>query len=388
MSSEPQPLSAWTHVAPQVLSIVLLAIRPPALLRLALSLVISYHFYVLVAGHTTGDGPIHDYGAGSGVGSRWIGTLVLLWLCDPMKEWRYGDEKLVPAEYPILKRLYYAACIMGNPRLLGWSSQVANIPPPKAAGSRGQFLRSRILRTAHTVLLLDLAQSYLRLQPFFPYLGTEAFPGGLRGFAVGFLCRLAWYTRSYAMVKVACDVLAIVCVATGLFNGNPADWRPTFGDWSDAYTIRRFWGRTWHQNLRIYFTIAGRSISNALGFKRGTNASAYTQLYTGFALSGIMHVWGDVMLGSPYVGKSMNFFLANACAITVEDAVIAVGRRVLGQQRGPTKWMIRFGYLWVIAWFYMVGPLYVDWFVQVPGIPTEEFLPFSFVRSQYAPSFL
>ncbi|OSC99675.1 hypothetical protein PYCCODRAFT_1372634 [Trametes coccinea BRFM310] len=388
MSSAPQPLSAWAHVAPQALSIVLLAIRPAVSLRLVLSLVISYYLFALVANHTAGEGPIHDYGIGSGVGARWLGTLVLLWFCDPMKEWRFGDEKVVPAEYPILKRLYYAACLLGNPRLLGWSAQVANIPPPKAAASRGEFLRDRFLRTVQCVLLLDLAQSYLQLQPFFRYLGTDAFPTGLRGFVVGFLCRLAWYVRSYAMVKIACTLLAMFCVATGLFNGNPEDWRPTFGDWSDAYTVRRFWGRTWHQNLRIYFTITGRTLSNALGFKRGTSASAYTQLYTGFALSGIMHVWGDVMLGTSYIGNSMKFFLANACAITVEDAVIAVARKMFGVGGGPTKWTIQLGYLWVIAWFYMVGPLFVDWFVQVPGVTTEEFLPFSLIRSRYTSSLL
>ncbi|KAL7284573.1 hypothetical protein ACG7TL_001865 [Trametes sanguinea] len=366
-----------------------------ASLRFALSVLLSYHLYALIANHTAGEGPVHDYAIGSGIGSRWLGTLVLLWFCDPLKEWRYGDEKVAPAEYPILKRLYYTACILGNPRLIGWSAQVANIPPPKAASSRGEFLRDRILRAVQCVLLLDFAQSYMQLQPFFRSLGTDAFPTGLRGFAVGFLCRLAWYVRPYATVKLACTVLAIICVAASLFNGNPEDWRPAFGDWSDAYTVRRFWGYAFGpvlqshvNNVLTYFTITGRTIANALGFKRGTNASAYTQLYTGFALSGMMHVWGDVMLGTPYIGNSMKFFLANACAITVEDAVIAVGRRMFGLGREPTKWTIRLGYFWVIAWFYVVGPLYVDWFVQVPGVTTEEFLPFSLLRSRYPPSLL
>ncbi|KAI9056294.1 hypothetical protein FKP32DRAFT_1585720 [Trametes sanguinea] len=330
-------MSSWGHFAPQVFSAILLTIRPPIPLRLVLSALASYHTYTLVAGHTTGGGPTHDYAAASAIGGRWAGMLVLSWLCDPMKDWRYEDEKVAPADYPFLKRFYYAACIVTSPRSLNWNVEVANVPPPKASGSRREFLRDRILRTAQCALMLDLAQSYINLQPSLAYLGTEAFPGGWRGFVLKFLCRLAWYVRSYTVMKLLSNLVSIFCVATGLFNGNPKDWRPMFGNWSDAYTVRRFWGRTWHQNLRRNFTITGRALSNALGFKRGTNASAYTQLYAGFALSGIMHVWGDIMLGAPYVGTSMKFFLANACAITLEDAVIAVGRRMFGYGREPTK---------------------------------------------------
>ncbi|CDO77904.1 hypothetical protein BN946_scf184692.g2 [Trametes cinnabarina] len=376
MSNEPDLIPGWVQVLPQIFSVALLATRPSLPLRLVLTLLFTYYCYILIAGRTTGEGPIHDYGIGSAFGARWVGTLILAWLCDPMKEWRYGDETHVPADYPLLKRWYYAACIIGNPRLIGWNAQC--------------------------VLLLDLVQSYMKLQPLFLHLGDDDFPRGWRGFAIRFLCRLAWYVSAYAVMELASLILAIFCVATGFINGNPQDWRPTFGNWTDAYTedmapesqmcktianscypFQEDAYNAWIQ----YFTISGRALSNALGFKMGTNASSYTQLYTAFALSGVMHVWGDFVLGSEHIGKSMGFFLANACAITFEDAVIAASRRLLGHRQEPTRWTKRIGYLWVIAWFYLVGPLFVDWYTQFPGIAHEEFLPFSLIRSPYTPSF-
>ena len=93
------------------------------------------------------------------------------------------------------------------------------------------------------------------------------------------------------------------------------------------------------------------------------------------------------MLGRQYIGQSMPFFLANAVAITVEDAVIAVGRRWLRFTPQPPKWAMLLGYVWVIAWFYLVAPLHVDMMVRLPGVLQEEILPFSAVRT-YAPPFV
>ena len=91
-------------------------------------------------------------------------------------------------------------------------------------------------------LLVDITQAYIHLKPLFPVLGTDAFPGGWRGAIMRIPCYFAWYLPTYAMTNLLNVLMSIFCVATGLFNGNMEDWRQEFGSWSDAYTVRRFWG--------------------------------------------------------------------------------------------------------------------------------------------------
>ena len=119
------------------------------------------------------------------------------------------------------------------------------------------------------------------------------------------------------------------------------------------------------------------------GFKKGSNASSYSQLYTAFFLSGVFHCFGDLAVGAPF-GSSMPFFVANAAAITLEDAVIAVGRRlgVAGsasdpadsaaderngkgkrKESPPPRWVRIVGYAWVCAWFSYALRLFVWWAV-------------------------
>ncbi|KAI0331707.1 hypothetical protein GY45DRAFT_555847 [Cubamyces sp. BRFM 1775] len=386
-TTERKILTAREGAALLAITIALTAFRPPVPLRLILTALALYYCYSLLTGYTTGDGLLQDHGMGLMIGVwGWSGIIVLPWLCNPMKDWRYRGEEFAPGEYPVLKRLYYAACIVCNVRLIGWSSQVGNVPAPVAYQSRLQSLRYRLFQILKCLLYFDFAQSYLRLQPLFPLLGTEKFPGGWRGAVMRFLLYNAWYLSAYSTIKLLYLTVSLIPVATGLFNGNPEDWRPPFGNWSDAYTIRRFWGRTWHQNLRRYFTLAGRAASDALGFKKGSLASTYTRLYTGFIFSGLIHASGDVMVGRQYIGNSMWFFLANAMAITFEDAVLGFARR-LGFN-GPTKWTRRLGYIWVILWFNLfAAPLNADWMIQLPGALDEDYMSFSLIRT-FAPSFV
>ncbi|OJT06849.1 hypothetical protein TRAPUB_2288 [Trametes pubescens] len=168
--------------------------------------------------------------------------------------------------------------------------------------------------------------------------------------------------------------MAIVCVMTGLFNGNPEDWRPAFGKWSDAYTLRRFWGAT------------GQTLTLAFGFKKGSCASSQTQLYAAFFVSGLIHTACDAMVGKEYIGIRMKFFMANAVAITLEDTVIAAARRIGIGREGPARWMKCIGYSWVVVWFYHACQPEMHYILPL-GAAEEEVLPFSFVRS-YAPAFM
>ncbi|KAH0537761.1 hypothetical protein FGG08_005509 [Glutinoglossum americanum] len=106
--------------------------------------------------------------------------------------------------------------------------------------------------------------------------------------------------------------------------------------------------RTWHQLLRRVVSSFGRSAVRLLGFRRGTNASSYTQLYVGFFVSALIHLVAAFFMIRRDSGE-MRFFMSQAVAITVEDMVIAAAKK-LGIR--PAGWLAKtIGYLWVIGWF-------------------------------------
>jgi hypothetical protein len=83
---------------------------------------------------------------------------------------------------------------------------------------------------------------------------------------------------------------------------------------------------------------------------------------------------GDIMIGKGYSGWSMQFYMAQAVAITVEDAVIALARRAGINKPTPMTRII--GYIWVFVWFSAMMPPYVDKQVAV-GLHVGEPFPIS-----------
>lgn len=121
--------------------------------------------------------------------------------------------------------------------------------------------------------------------------------------------------------------------------------------------------------------IIGKSTARFLGFTPGTWLSAHTQLLVGFTVSGLAHVPGDRMVDPYWTGSSYWFFLYNALAITLEDFVISVGKRVGVRD----SWTVRMlGYAWTVAWLTYAVPYYADWMIAA-GLGYHRVFPRSLV---------
>ncbi|PIL29222.1 hypothetical protein GSI_09271 [Ganoderma sinense ZZ0214-1] len=385
----PVPGLGWVygHFSPSTLRALLhlviaitVAVRPRPSIRAALSALLIYVGHQLSLGCTP-----RNYGCGANYGLVLLNISLFLWLDNPMK-WRYHNvhDAALPETYPLWKRVYYAASLAWNPRLIGWNTQVANVPPPMTK-SKIVFLQQGVVQLAKGALAVDLAKTFAKLYPFYALRGTPAFPTGLHGYVMDTLCVFARVLNAYGHTRLWHTALAMFCVATGLGNGDPEMWPDLFGRWSDAYTVRRFWGRTWHQMTRGHLSACGKTVASALGFKKGTNGSAYAQLYTAFVISGMFHSFGDVSLGAP-MGKSMPFFLWQAVVITFEDSVIAAARRLgvgsvavkEGKEGSPPWWARVFGYVWVSVWLSYSVRLYVSW--SFPAGVGSTYMPFSILQ--------
>lgn len=124
-------------------------------------------------------------------------------------------------------------------------------------------------------------------------------------------------------------------------------------------------------NVVQFVASIGKSIVRSLGFPPGSAASSYTQLYAAFTISALAHTAGDAMLSTrmEYVGRSCPYFIAQAVAITFEDAVIGLARKAGYRKSLFTR---AIGYVWVIFWFTFSIRLFLGWMFSAKYQAAEE----------------
>ncbi|THH16561.1 hypothetical protein EW146_g4108 [Bondarzewia mesenterica] len=352
---------------------LLVATKPPVLVRF---LGYCLHAYISVRGvsYTTGD-PLLDYTFGTALGAQIFIGIYLLWLTSPVDEFRHERDVLPPREMSLWRRLYWASTACLSSRGVGWNFQVTNLPP-RPRESRWAFVRSRLLRIAWYFVMIDMSETYMRLNKIFVSRGIYARRSiSSQGYLLRCASIIVYWARLYGLLALQFSIPAVIVVALGIHK--PADWPDAFGSWKDCYTVRNFWGKTWHQTLRRFTTPIGRFFVRLFGFKKGTTGSSYTQLYVAFIVSGLMHCAGDAMVGWKYFGSSMPFFILQALAITAEGGVIAFYRKS-GVQLSPTLARL-IGYAWVFVWFSFSCPIYIDWSLKA-GVGRSKLLPISLVR--------
>jgi hypothetical protein len=174
----------------------------------------------------------------------------------------------------------------------------------------------------------------------------------------------------------ACNHALNAAFSVGSGASGPEDWPPFMGSITLAWSVRNFWGRVWHQTMRRvrhyhrlvrlfikqsttqFLSAHGKFVAHrVLRLKPGSKASAYTQLYVAFFISGIMHYLPEYMALRHWGGRALIFFLLQAVAITVEEYVQGLGRR-LGLA-ASWRWKA-VGYFWVWSWFAFCLPIWQD----------------------------
>ncbi|PCH44176.1 hypothetical protein WOLCODRAFT_26531 [Wolfiporia cocos MD-104 SS10] len=343
-------------LVPNVIVASLIALRLQWLTRLA-----GFIMYTCLLGMayrcTTGN-IWYNYVLGCQLMDQYLVAGKLLWVTDPLLELRHERDVTHPSKLPFVRRVYWSLCLLSNRRGVGWNCQVANVPP-RPSESCWQFVRKRLLNICRLYIILDFLQLYvLSIRP--ETLAQRWFYG------------LGRLSTMMMMMNAQASIVSVVAVATGL--SKPQDWPAVFGKLSDAYTVRRFWGRTYHQNVRRYTASWGKRVCRLLGLQPGSWASSHTQLAVGFALSALMHCSGDLMVGPSIFGASFAYFAAQAAVIALEDVVIAATRKKGIAWSGRVVKSV--GYVWVVLWLGISTPWLFNWTVKA-GIDGYRRLPFS-----------
>lgn len=301
-------------------------------------------------------------------------------LTDVQRELRRNGQKVSPDRKGWWARLEWAFALFSSPRGIGWEHEPRHAIrplPPSLCVSRCAFIKTQVIRCAVYAALLNLLRWHDRWNPCYAKDGPSitAFGWMWRSFSM-----FSWTLQTYIQIDRLYWVLGLLSVSVGL--SAPGEWPYFFGDLRDAYTVRRFWGRTWHQLLRrLLISHAKWVAQDLLRLKPRAQQSVYVQLVTGFFISGLIHSGIDYALygrrtfcwwvcrtmgqcgisgnGGEGGGGAMSFFLLQPVAIIGEDAVIRFANSLPGVSRWRRHWHL-LGYLWVLTWFTYCMPMWLD----------------------------
>ncbi|KAF8315184.1 hypothetical protein DL93DRAFT_2166887 [Clavulina sp. PMI_390] len=274
-------------------------------------------------------------------------------------------------------RLRWAFTLTFNPRMIGTNVQAANVIPlsPSLSSSRYNFCMDRLFILAKSALIMGPMAMIPKYFPSVLDAATKTSPTIVERMLV----TSGGLIFNWNLLNSGQCLLAFLAVALRV--SEPDEWPDLFGALGDAYTLRRAWGRAWHQILRKPFELSGNAVASFFGATPHTFASKYLKLYTAFAFSAFVHMWGDFSLYSntlsrfvrsnnPWAIFSMKamftpqFFLSQVVGIMVEDHVIDAikwawrsgkfGKGEDEKEAYPPN-VVRLGkmlgYVWVFVWF-------------------------------------
>ncbi|CAG7993363.1 unnamed protein product [Penicillium salamii] len=265
-------------------------------------------------------------------------------------------------------RLLWAIELPFNLRRIGTPWQIKNIPPFYRANSqyipsRLEFLRYRFVVLCLALLTLGLlyrGENDEFLHEMFSTEKQRALYRGKNVSAKEALSHLSLVGSYWVSLRASHQLLYSVCaiLSVGLGMHEPASWPLGGASPAEAWSLRRFWGFTWHQTFRKFLTSNAEFISRSvLQIPPGTIWHRYCCLILAFAISAIIHIFMDLSRAIPlHQGGSIPFFALNTMGIMIEDLIVHVAAKVIGTKYAWWKRMV--GYIWVIAWLFTTMSMY------------------------------
>ena len=158
----------------------------------------------------------------------------------------------LPSNFSLAKKFWWMLDTQYNTRMIGRVQEQRNHLPPQPPPSRWTFFWRTCLKLIFNAFLAELTTSVLAGSSAFDSRAHDPSDGPETYLAAVSLLRRVPYILAFGIstaswFNILHDSLALVCVVLG--RSSPTLWPALWGRWSDAYTIRRFWGYVFHGTL-------------------------------------------------------------------------------------------------------------------------------------------
>ncbi|RXW19039.1 hypothetical protein EST38_g6808 [Candolleomyces aberdarensis] len=307
---------------------------------------------------TASDNLPNDYFQGCATMINLFRMSDFLLLTDVHKEIRKKGEIRDVSTLPFLSRLWRSLSLYASLRGVGWDHEPTSHLPAPPKRSKTVFILRQSLVLAQSYLIFNFGNLLVLLNSSFSEGGPpfSSQKWWIRPTAIGQTLQVNGFLQG---LYTLCSIIGVVANLS-----TPYDWPPLFGSFTDAYTVRNYWGRVWHQ----FLTAHGTFFANVLGIPKGRFRS-YFSLYVAFFISGLIHYFGDYKIIQNWSGGSLIYFTLQAVAITFEDGVVGLVRR--SGVKVPPVLAKLVGYLWVVAWFSFAIPIWMEPHVKA-GITSND----------------
>jgi hypothetical protein len=189
------------------------------------------------------------------------------------------------------------------------------LPGPQTLPHSSFLLPQRCHRLLHRVHTLRSWVDIRDAKPYAPLPSSMPFPE--RFLYIWIHVLLTAFSMEFVNA-----LYGVVSVTAGL--ANPRDCPPMFGSLGDLYSVRSAWSRAWHQQCRRICSAPGIWLTrDVLFLRKGSFASKYVQLFTGFSISGFIHGAASMLVSRSFIDDgTLKCFLGQAALIVLEDHVI------------------------------------------------------------------
>ncbi|KAK6414931.1 hypothetical protein LTR95_017654, partial [Oleoguttula sp. CCFEE 5521] len=188
-----------------------------------------------------------------------------------------------------------------NDCLIAIPSHDRSQPQSPAFPKRRQFFIQALLSSVRGLLTIDLTHAYMTTDAYFtdpnislysplPFASISGVAAmGVRSLVLG---AQIWAALSQLFYLFA--TLPVGLTALGLLGDlwSPHTWGAYYGPASAIFThgLRGFWGKYWHQTMRITTSAPGYALADVLGLK-GTEWKRYAVIsFVAFGCSGVVHM--------------------------------------------------------------------------------------------------
>jgi hypothetical protein len=288
------------------------------------------------------------------------------------------------------RRILWGVSHIFDSRLSGTPWEVKNVPHfseqnPDYIPSKTTFLRNNILRCFISVLLLDLARPSADITQNATLFADSKVP---------FLARLSSVTAEDVVMRVVTTTASTAITyllfqamyssaavfMVGLNLSRIERWRPLFGDLTDVWSLRRAWSIFWHQGMANCLTGPAKFVTfGILRLHKGSILARYVFTLIVFALSGTMHICGELTAGIPLSESGVvQFFITQVLGLLMEDFVSGLWSWTMGRNGGKIQWWKKaVGFVWVAVWLAWSMPVWT--YPASRRSQGEGVLPFSIV---------
>ncbi|KAF3315921.1 hypothetical protein TWF173_003116 [Orbilia oligospora] len=260
-------------------------------------------------------------------------------------------------EQSSVKKFFWGFSWITTLRGIPWNWRVRNIPPQPSYASRWEYLLKNVPVVFVYGCVLDALWKMRALFEFTKYHGSLEGYGSSASRGVGEMALNSIFAMvsMYVTTVFNYQMMAVAAVLIGI--SRPEDWPPVLGPVQEAYSLRRFWAKTWHQLFRNIFEKYGLGLVDLLGLEpRSVKAHNITR-FLAFFISGLIHAIPISGMpfprglpkdkNTPYRGSDqLVFFVLHAILCFVEEQFSIFYRTLRGD--GPSKNFERvLGYVWV-----------------------------------------